>query len=554
MSAFSNLLDRRIAASSRGPVRSAEFRRIEDLPRKKDEPPDSRVLELLRADNPSGKFLKVLPSQFRALSEISRSDGFVGLMGVGSGKTLVTILAAGLFDCARPVLVVPAALKKRTLDEIEEIKRAWIVHYGLRVVSWEELSQAKNKDLLDELDPDLLVFDEAHKLKNKKSARGGRIYRRLKKSPCPVIAVSGTLARKSVADVAWIFEAALGEGSPLPRTFSDTEDWAAATDDKPLVRYKPGALSRLMNPGETPREAVWRRVAETEGVLRAAVAEEDLPSLTISRVDAKPPEEIILALNRLEREWELPGGLMISDPMAVWRAARQLSLGFYYEPLWDRGVSLEARAEWVAARKEWAAFVRQHSKSARHDSEALVASACRAGDLPTDEYTKWTTAFEKIKSPVRVPRFLRSFSEIEHVAGKWFSNPASLLWVESIAIGEALSRSTGVPYFGAGSTEKDVLSVDAAICSIGVCGTGMNLQKKFSRNLVLEPPSSGLDWEQLLGRTHRIGQPEDEVSCEVLVWTPPLRAAWDSAVENARFQEVSSGNRQKLLLATKTGF
>jgi hypothetical protein len=482
-----------------------------------------------------------------------------GFVHHNSGKTGISILAGAVSGCQKVLLVVPPALRQRTLDEIEEYRKAWIIS-DITVLSWSDLSQAKNKDLLDELGPfDMIVFDEAHNLKNRKSARGGRVARHLKKnSETRVVALSGTMTRKSVSDVAWIFEAALGEGSPLPRTFSDQEDWAASTDDKPLVRYKPGVLTRFMQPGETVREAVWRRVAETPGVLRASVAEEDLPSLVISNIQAKAPADILGALAHLNKEWELPGGMQLSDPMAVQRAAKQLSLGFYYEPVWPEEILQDVRQEWTAARKEWAAFVRKFSKYQAHDSEALVKAACRRGELDDELLLRWEEAQALTFGPTKRANFLKGFYDLSWKVGEWLSSEKTgIVWCDSIAVGERLAKEhtdQGVVYFGAGSTEKDVLKANKAICSIRVCGTGMNLQSKFSSNLVIEPPSSGVDWEQVCGRTHRLGQPEDEVTFDVLTWTEPLRTAWDSAVTNADYLKTASGSMQKLLLATKTGF
>ncbi len=553
--AFQRLLERRIAGSSRGPVMGAEMRRILALPKKSPDDPEafSLWMGMLKKHNPKGRYKKLLLSQIDALIEMTKSPGFVGLMGVGSGKTLVSLLAPSFFNCWKPVVVVPAALKQRTIDEVLEVQKAWSSK-DVTVLSWSDLSQAKNKDLLEDLAPDMFVFDEAHNLKNRKSARGGRIARYLKKHPCPVVALSGTMTRRSVSDVAWIFEAALGEGSPLPHAWSDIEDWAAATDDKPLVRYQPGALKHLMQPGETPRQAVWRKVAETPGILRASIAEEDLPSLTIRNIGEKAPKEILEKLHVLEQTWEIPGtDVILSDPAAVTRTAKQLSLGFYYEAVWAPGVLRSVQTEWMDARRQWSAFVRQQTKYQAHDSEALVKKACREGSLDDEPLLRWEEALAESFGPTSVGKFLPYFAYVVMIVEKWLKSvDKGIVWVESIAIGKELSK-LGISYLGAGSTEKDVNNQDKAICSIKVCGTGMNLQK-FSNNLVLEPPASGVEWEQLIGRTHRPGQKADEVSVDVLCWTEPLRKAWDSAIENAHYQEIASGSKQKLLLATKIGF
>jgi hypothetical protein len=81
--------------------------------------------------------------------------------------------------------------------------------------------------------------------------------------------------------------------------------------------------------------------------------------------------------------------------------------------------------------------------------------------------------------------------------------------------------------------------------SIQAHGTGKNLQK-WSDAYVLEPPSGGAAWEQLLGRLHRQGQTADAVIFAVAQHAPAFAHALRSARTDARYIEDVSGNRQKL--------
>ncbi len=72
----------------------------------------------------------------------------------------------------------------------------------------------------------------------------------------------------------------------------------------------------------------------------------------------------------------------------------------------------------------------------------------------------------------------------------------------------------------------------------------------FSRNLVANMPSDGAVWEQLLGRTHRPGQAEDEVSVTVYRHTDEMAEALERAQRYAQYIQDTIKTRQKLLYAT----
>jgi hypothetical protein len=89
------------------------------------------------------------------------------------------------------------------------------------------------------------------------------------------------------------------------------------------------------------------------------------------------------------------------------------------------------------------------------------------------------------------------------------------------------------------------------VASIKAHGTGRDgLQYIFSKNLVANPPSSGATWEQLLGRTHRVGQRSDEVEVWTYRHTPELRECLDDAIGQARYIHATLGLEQKLLTAS----
>ena len=86
--------------------------------------------------------------------------------------------------------------------------------------------------------------------------------------------------------------------------------------------------------------------------------------------------------------------------------------------------------------------------------------------------------------------------------------------------------------------------------SIRCHGTGKNLQYGFAKNLVLSMPAMGATVEQLVARTHRPGQKEDEVTFDYYTHTRQAVRAVRMAYRDAMYQQDSHGMAQKLLMAT----
>ena len=65
--------------------------------------------------------------------------------------------------------------------------------------------------------------------------------------------------------------------------------------------------------------------------------------------------------------------------------------------------------------------------------------------------------------------------------------------------------------------------------------------------------TSGTAWEQLMGRKHRHGQLADEVRFQVYQHTDEFEGAFAQALQDAAYQQQTTGSRQKLLYATRVG-
>ena len=557
---------------SSGVVRSADFRRIEALPRRvwENDPTLAEATRALEADlrlpggekpcGPSCRCPRSLwPNQAAALIEGATLHGlFAAPHGVGRGKALISILLPLVMGAERPVLFVPAQLRDQTRRKVlPMLAKHWRLHPRLRVVGYSELSVAKNRHLLDELAPDLIVLDECHNAKNAQAARTKRLREYLKENPLTrVAALSGTATRRSLRDywqlVLWTLKPDL---SPLPTSWRELSDWADALDEgiDEHARKDPGAIMSLCREGESARDGYRRRLVETPGVVATSAVDLGV-SLRLSKTSFEPPARVQSALAKLRSTWTTPYGDEISEPVDLWRHARELALGFFYR--WQP----EPPRDWLDARREWKRLARETLRNNRRglDSELLVARDLaerhKRGDTSAAVAT-WF-AWHEIRSSFEintVPEWIDDFA-IERAA-RWLADESEgpgVVWVEHIAFGERLAQASGRPYFGAGmKASAEILDATGPIiASVAAHGEGKNLQA-WSRALVVSPPSSGKTWEQLLGRQHREGQLADEVEIDVLLHAEEQEESMRQAMRDADYIEQTTGARQKLNFASR---
>ena len=108
-----------------------------------------------------------------------------------------------------------------------------------------------------------------------------------------------------------------------------------------------------------------------------------------------------------------------------------------------------------------------------------------------------------------------------------------------------------IPYFGAGKQGNGILTYKGpCAASIRAHGEGKDLVQ-WDRALLVTFPSSGKVAEQVLARHHREGQLSDEVVFEYYEHHEGLRNAVAKATSNAEFMRSTTGQEQRLLLATR---
>jgi hypothetical protein len=128
------------------------------------------------------------------------------------------------------------------------------------------------------------------------------------------------------------------------------------------------------DPATVAREAFRDRLLATPGVVSSQGSEDFTGSLVIRPIFHATNAATDANFQRLRSEWETPDGWALSQAVDVWRHARELAVGFHY--IWNP----RPEREWLNARREWAAFVREVlSRSRSLDTELQVRNAVLSG-------------------------------------------------------------------------------------------------------------------------------------------------------------------------------
>ena len=524
---------------------------------------------------------KLLPIQGVSLEEAHTTGSLVGLIGVGHGKTGLDILLPMVIPGVRvAVLLIPPKLRHQFLTHDFP---QWSVHFRtpnlsgdrrfvpdgrpvLHVIAYSELSQAKNSDILSRLKPDLVIADEAHNLKDPSSARTKR-FNRAVEPHVKFIPMSGTLTTRSPKDCAHLFAKALHDGSPFPLHYPTVDEWSGALEasafPKPL-----GALGAFCDPGENVQEGFRRRLVETPGVIATSTASVG-NSLSITALPLDAPDDIAELIKQAKKGVR-PDGEEAVDQLTAAAWARQLSAGFYHRWVYPRGEPPELIEQWFDARKAYFKETREKLKYSKDfmDSPLLLwraahrwhcgythngqdfAPKTRNGPLPAWPSEHWAAwrAIHKEVQPVTDVVWVSDF--LIKAAAAWGRKQTGIIWTEHAELGERIAGSLGTVWYNGGGLNPEMEGGSRTIvASIKANSDGLNLQRAFSRNLMVSVPSSGKTWEQMLGRTHRQGQKVDEVEAEVYLHTEPLASAFAQARRDARYQQNVTGSPQKLCYA-----
>ena len=521
---------------------------------------------------PNGQ-MRLRPAQNQALYDASIAKGGLFPIGVGWGKTLISQLIGVAMGAKRPLVLLPAPCEAQFWRDYQTYGKHFTVHPSLQVLTYSKLQVASGKDTLKTIAPDLIIADEAHNLRNMRSARCQRVHRYLKAqhdagNPVLFVALSGTLTSKSLKDYAHLVKWALRSNAPVPKDPAEVLAWSMVIDsgmmpkEEELSHMAPFVRHYYPNDKvtqENARSAFAERFTNTQGVVATRDSSAIGCSLVLMERKIDVPKTITGALKHISTTWSLPNNeLEFSDTMSMIGASKQIAQGFYYRWDWGKERPNDADKEWMDMRKRWARAVREQVKKEVDglDSELLITNACRfsvrhdklyPGLLPLVVVAwKIWEPFAKIKPPPTISIWLDDFLIQDSIAWANDQGEPVIVWYGDTAVGAKL-RDGGLPLFGQGS-EMPAKAITCA-ASYNVHGTGKNLQA-WRNQILLDPPASGQAWEQLLGRTHRQGQTADEVMFHYYAHTKEFAKAIESARTSAKYIEETTTTPQRLIYGT----
>lgn len=595
------------------------------------------------------------PLQLDALWEFETLGGLISPLGVGGGKSLITAGCAKVGiqrrGHRRVILLVPPEVVDQFTRRDMPLLRRWLALDGIPfwhvkgpaparmklcqqpgpgvwIYTYSLISQPSGEDELRAISPTLWICDEAHNVARRTSARTKRLIhtfeevskavRSGKLAPdvtavdAELIALSGTLTRRSLKDYCHLSNMALVNASPIPfygETIREVSlaidaDFEAAglTDEERarVSRYLHWAASQGLKWGDPKyanhtwqdyvREAYKLRLRSAPGVVGSNDTGVEA-SLIISWSEPARPkgadgELMVTLMKQIAEEMRTPDGDEIDFGMHSFKWFWELSSGFYNSLRWpnedevmraaankQRPVDRVTASGLIAQAKihhefkqKYHVALRQFLKKHRYrgcDSPMLVANELirqAAGEevkhpLPGD----LKKAYAKMKEqhyddlPDRRRLATRVCDYKAAGAARWGKEMGEgLMWFHHPEVGAWVSElltEEGIKHTFAPAGQNEAVYTPGLVVSSFAHGTGKNLQHQ-SRNLIIELPDSAQTFEQVIGRTHRSGQKADDVRCDVFVSNGFDMALFNHLLRDADYIQASTGTVQRLCYAT----
>lgn len=382
------------------------------------------------------------------LENLMDARGGFGALGVGDGKTGLDILASlAIPGVQRALLLIPPNIKPQFLSRDYP---QWSAHFKtpilagatatqfqagrptLHVVTYAEVSNPKNSDLIKRINPDLIIADEAHNLGDPASARTGRFLRQFGEKPSlMLVALSGSFTAGSIKSFAHFLVLALRENAPVPLHPQVCDTWALALDapgGRNPFPCPPGMLLSLAGPEEAgiasdterARAGFSRRLYDTLGCI--ATSDPELPvGLEINERKPPPmPDRIRELMSHTREHDERPDGEQLQTPLEISAVTRRLSAGFYYRwrfPKVTDSACCNLRITGEGLLGSYLHVKPNGCKTFNKDCEDCMAQRAIV-------IKKWEQARKKYRSEVRVKckdqiEFLDSPKLLKNAAERW---------------------------------------------------------------------------------------------------------------------------------------
>lgn len=587
---------------------------------------------------------RFLPTQSSAIAAYIAARGADGggffPIGVGWGKTGISIYIAELAHRAGTrkilLLVPPQVYAQLTVHDIpfwrKMVPLSVPIHRmgghpmamrrriygaqrrGLYIVPYSLLSVKDTLDMLVGINPDLVIADEVHNLKNRRAARTKRLFgwkgiRDENGTPPAFVAMSGTITSKKIDDYHHLITWALRDQSPLPLNGALAYAWSQVIDSgssiigelqtgplKPLVRW-----AAKNTPGEAFRDnisdfrrAFRMRLTTAPGVVSTGDAEIGT-SLVIETLDVKRPgPELLTHMLRVKDDGVTPNGDTIDHAMHAFKWLNELSAGFYNELIWPTlerlqkrysmteaaaKAALEDGKEFHARQQHYYKELRKFMKDAPLGLDTPMEIARQINQHPEHLPHDLVTAYENMvavredaeeKHGVLIEREGHAHRVDDYkikAAITWAKNleTGGILWFHHNEVGKWLrdaAHEAGLDYLYAPAGSDS----NAAIVAVGdpnaggkgdilaIASMGAHGTGKnlqaFQHQLFTQWPRDAKLAEQVVGRTHRNGQQADELIVQRYDANSFDTINFAATLNDSVYIHQSTGQRQKLVYAT----
>ena len=351
---------------------------------------------------------RLWPQQVGALLAYDLYDGGFFPVSVGAGKTLISLMVAERAyqnGIERSLLLVPPEVYSQLVNrditfarqrvpmsvpimKLGGIKRQKRLAYarsgrqGCYILPYSCLSTKDSSELLEMIQPGLVIADEAHRLKNAGSARTKRMFHRdygyiIKHQP-QMVAMSGTITSKMISDYWQTIRACLKDNCPLPMSSHIVRQWGQVLDAQsewggspqegddsfytepimPLVRWAQKNFPDEDFP-ETIRgfrKAYKKRLNTAPGVVVSD--EHEIGTSLLMRNEpgdgtgSEGWDELQKLIEAVKKDFQAPNGDEIDHAIHQFSWLYQLSAGFYNDLYWPAPEVLASERDITVAHAE----------------------------------------------------------------------------------------------------------------------------------------------------------------------------------------------------------
>jgi len=407
---------------------ASEVRRIVDLPVQPaltDEEVDLISWRYLAEDfyraSPKHRFFR---EQAAGIAAYYDFNGAFLPIAVGGGKTLTSLAIANIAFSRghdKILLLVPSPVLIQLVENDLPTYRKWLREFcvhthvlaghaptyrrmlsksnkkGLYIATYSMMSSKDASEVLDAVQPTLIICDEAHNVSGARSSARAKRFKAYVNTHNPeIVALSGTITRKSPIDYHYLSRAALKDRNFLPNAPVIAEAWSMLIDSNAAnlndfrndARPKAGPIMPLVDwaAGNFPedrfehgligfRKAYKKRLETCPGVITsvnvAAWATQLFNNHTVTNYKAAPDYDKVEALvAKITNEWVTPNGDEIEHAMHIWKWRYEIEgAGFYNELFWPTEEKIIERKQ-ISANEAKGLLERSKEYHARHQDYA----------------------------------------------------------------------------------------------------------------------------------------------------------------------------------------